>query len=155
MLQTQVVCNATQIICNWAKSILGNNFLNSFCSVFVDSLQIVPHQRFLTWSRIVRDHKVSKFASDCFTSTVLEVVKTQLAKLFNITRFRSSQEFYSFVRGDIMCATFWSGDIIGTGYFCPRHYDGDIFTATFCSRHFKRIPEFSCSALTRSYCRRN
>src|SRR6218665_230312 len=139
-VKTRAMCNATQIICNWAKSILGNNFLNSFCSVFVDSLQLVPHQRFLTWSRIVRDHKVSKFASDCFTSTVLEVVKTQLAKLFNITRFRSSQEFYSFERGDIMCATFWSGDIIGTGYFCPRHYDGDIFTATFCSRYFKRIP---------------
>src|SRR6218665_195855 len=42
---------------------------------------------------------------------------------------------------DIMCTTFWSGDIIGTGYFCPRHFDGDIFTATFCSRHFRLEPE--------------
>src|SRR6218665_1619177 len=24
--------------------------------------------------------------------------------------------------------------------FCPRHYDGNIFTATFCSRHFQLEP---------------
>src|SRR6218665_3629703 len=42
---------------------------------------------------------------------------------------------------DIMCTTFWSGDIIGTGYFCQRHFDGDIFTATFCSRHFRLEPQ--------------
>ena len=81
------------------------------------SLKIVPHQRILSWSRIFRDHKVSKLAPDCSTSKVLQVVNTQLAKLFNITRFRSRQEFDSFVRGDIVRATFWSSDIIVTGHF--------------------------------------
>jgi len=46
-----------------------------------------------------------------------------------------------------MCATFLSGDIIVTEYFCLRHFDDDIFTATFCSQHFKRIPEI-CWATT-------
>src|SRR6218665_86016 len=55
---------------------------------FLNSFKIVPHQRIISWSPIVQDHKVSKLAPDCSTSNVLEVVNTQLAKLFNITRFR-------------------------------------------------------------------
>ena len=67
-------------------------------------------------------------------------VNTQHANLFNITRFRSWQKVDRLVCGDIMCATFLLGDIIVMRHFCPRHYDGDIFTAIFCSRHFQQEP---------------
>jgi len=70
-------------------------------------------------------------------------VNTQHANLCNITRIRSWQEVDRLVRGDIMCATFLLGNIIVMRHFCPRHYDGDIFTATFCSRHFQLEPYFS------------
>jgi len=33
-------------------------------------------------------------------------------------------------------------------HFCPRHYDGDIFTATFCSRHFQLEPIYLSAADT-------
>src|SRR6218665_4000326 len=55
------------------------------------------------------------------SSMIFDHIDTSL--LLNELRYR-----------DIMCTTFWSGDIIGTGYFCPRHFDGDIFTATFSTR---------------------
>ena len=33
--------------------------------------------------------------------------------------------------------------------FCPRHYDGDIFTAKFCSRHFQLEPMVEVTASNR------
>src|SRR6218665_2731353 len=69
-------------------------------------------------------------------------VNTQHANLFNITRIRSSQEVDRLVCSDIMCTTFLLGDIIVMRHFCLRHYDGNIFTATFCSQHFQLEPKY-------------
>jgi len=40
-----------------------------------------------------------------------------------------------------LCARYLLGDIIVMRHFCPRHYDGDIFIAIFCSRHFQLEPD--------------